>query len=308
MGKNIRQALKGSLDTVLFLALFAGGAALWAASNSPDLLFMSLAGAGGACFAGYKATRRRPAHEFIDAEDYGAYRKPVLFWRDVFVIFAAVFIFRGFFYSWFSIPSNSMQPTLTAGDFVLVDRSRYGFRVPVFNIRLSEGAAPERGDIIVFHHPESGVVYIKRVMAAPGDGIVVGGSGVAVNGKPLEIRTGGGGADWTAPGYYERLPDGGWHLIMRDLRARSVIHGAPDEAYCDLRDGGLALHCVVPEDRYFVLGDNRDHSNDSRFWGFVKRGDIIGPAVGVIFNYGDWSRVNLPLALLDSPGGGGENP
>ncbi|MBE8158289.1 MAG: signal peptidase I, partial [Betaproteobacteria bacterium] len=307
MEKNIKRAVKNSLDSILFLALFAGGAALWAASNSPDLLFMALTAAGGACFAGYAAARRRPAHEFIDAEDYAAYRKPVLFWRDVFVIFAAVFIFRGFFYSWFSIPSNSMQPTLTTGDFVLVNRSQYGFRLPVFNIPLSAGAPPRRGDIIVFHHPESGVVYIKRIMAAPGDGVTVGAAGVAVNGNLLATREDGAPGDGAnsavrrdSPRHYEQLPEGG-HFILRDARARSVIHRPPDERYCELRDGGLALHCVVPEDRYFVLGDNRDHSNDSRFWGFVRRADIIGPAVRVIFNYGDWARFNLSLRLLDAP-------
>ena len=302
----MKQAFKNWLDSLLCVALFAGGAALWAASNSPDLLFMALAAAGGGCFAGYKTARRRPAHEFIDAEDYHAYRKPVLFWRDVFIIFAAVFIFRGFFYSWFSIPSNSMQPTLTVGDFVLVNRSQYGFRLPVFNIPFSPGTPPRRGDVIVFHHPQSGVVYIKRIMAAPGDGIDVGSGGVAINGKPLETQADGihdyaldSSFRRDAPRHYEQLPGGGWHSILRESRARSVIHKPPDERYCELRNGGLAVHCVVPENRYFVLGDNRDHSNDSRFWGFVKRENIIGPAVRVMFNYGDWSRFNLSLRLSD---------
>ena len=106
------------LDSLLPAAVVAGAAALWAAGKSPDLLFMTLAAVTGALYFSYAFFRRRPAHHFAGAGEYKTYRQPVILWRDFFVIFLVVFVFRGFFYNWFSIPSNSMQPTLTVGDFV----------------------------------------------------------------------------------------------------------------------------------------------------------------------------------------------
>ena len=194
-----------------------------------------------------------------------------------------------------------MQPTLTVGDFVLVDRRKYGVRLPVFNTRLSAGENPQRGDIIVFRHPHNGVVYIKRVMAAPGDGIVLqAGGGVAVNGAELSARAEGiyRYDDFGEGGRFaEQMPGGGWHWILRDADSRGGVGAPPDDGYCQLRDGGLRLYCVVPSDRYFVLGDNRDHSSDSRSWGFVPRENIIGPALNVLFNFGDWSRTGDSLRL-----------
>ncbi len=289
------------LDSFLPAAVVAGAAALWVTGRSPDLLFMTLAAVTGVLYALYAFFRRRPAHHFAETGEYKNYRQPVALWRDFFVIFFAVFVLRGFFYNWFSIPSNSMQPTLTVGDFVMVDRRKYGFRLPVFNSRLSAGENPQRGDVIVFRHPRDGVVYIKRVMAVPGDRIALhAGGGVAINGAALPARSEGAYRydDFGETSRYaEQMPGGGWHWILRDARARGTAGAPPDEGYCSLRDGGLRLLCRMPSDRYFVLGDNRDHSNDSRFWGFVPRDDIIGPALNVLFNFGDWPRAGNSLRL-----------
>ena len=293
-------------DSLLAPAVVVFGICLWLFGQSPDLFFMGLTVVTGVLYAGYGFRRRRPAHQFVDVADYKNYRQPVMFWRECFVVFFVVFIFRGFFYSWFSIPSNSMQPTLIVGDFVFVDRSRYGFRLPVFNVRLSSGVAPQRGDIIVFHHPQDGVVYIKRIMAIPGDSIAVNAAGVSINEKPLSVEK-SGVHTYAAPGvaadrkgnkYYEQLP-GGWHAILRDNEYRNTINTFnPDKTYCRLQNGGLGVRCVVPPERYFVLGDNRDHSNDSRFWGFVSTDNIIGPAQNILFNYlGNFSRIGESLQL-----------
>lgn len=296
----MKQKLKNMADSMAVPAVIIGGAALWWFGRSPDLFFMGLSAATGALYAAYGMTRRRPPHQFVDVADYKNYRQPVTFWRECFLVFLLVFIFRGFFYSWFSIPSNSMQPTLFVGDFVFVDRHQYGFRMPWFNTRLSEGENPSRGDIIVFRHPSDDIVYIKRIMAIPGDRIAVRAAGVAINNQPLQ-RQKTGGHDYGRGEkikYYEETPSGGWHEILQDRDSNKITSVLPNETFCDLHDGGLMLLCRVPSDRYFVLGDNRDHSNDSRFWGFVPRDNIIGPAQNILFNYtGYLSRVGQSLRL-----------
>ena len=288
-------------DKAIVAVVAVGAAILWLVNKSPDLLLLTLSIVSGVLYAYYATTRRRPAHHFAEKSEYIAYRQPTILWRDFFVIFFVIFIFRGFFYSWFTIPSNSMQPTLTVGDFVLVDRRRYGFHLPVINSRLSKGEEPRRGDIVVFRHPQSEIVYIKRIMAVPGDSIALRAGGeVAINDIKLAARKQGdykydGGGDTVR--YAEKMPEDGWHFTLRDKNARGGIAIPPDSAYCGLRDGGLSMRCVVPSGHYFVLGDNRDHSSDSRFWGFVPRDNIIGPAQNVIVNIGEWSRAGKSLRL-----------
>ena len=297
----MKKSLLSMADAMAVPAVIIGAAALWWFGRSPDLFFMALTVATGVLYACYAIKRRRPAHQFVSHSDYKMYRQPVSFWRECFVVFLVVFVFRGFFYSWFSIPSNSMQPTLIVGDFVFVDRHRYGFRLPWFNTRLSSGEAPNRGDIIVFRHPQSKVVYIKRIIAVPGDRIAVRGTVVAINNTPLEKQLIGaynyGRGDRIK--YYEQTPAGNWHPLIHDRSGDKITGVLPNEAFCDLHDGGIRLLCRMPPDRYFVMGDNRDHSNDSRFWGFVTRDNIIGPAQNVLFNYtGSSSRIGLSLELL----------
>ena len=308
------RALKGALDSLVVWVVLAGAVVLWWAAQSPDVFFMLLTAVAGVLYAVYAARRRRPASDFVEAEEYVNYRHPVSLWRDFFLIFLIVFVFRGFFYNWFSIPSNSMQPTLTVGDFVLVDRKKYGVRVPVFNLRLSPGEDPQRGDVAVFHHPHTGVVYIKRIMAVPGDSITIYPDGVAINDAALAVQDDGvhqyaaSDSDYRRRSgrYYEQMPGGGWHWMLYDAGFRNVINRRPDEAYCQLRGGDRVLHCVVPPDRFFMLGDNRDHSNDSRFWGFVPRDNIIGPARSIMFNrlgifdFAALSRTGTSLLLQTS--------
>lgn len=308
--------LRTTLDTLLLWAVCICAFGLWWVVPSPDAFFMILAAVAGVLYAGYTALRRRPASDFSEAEEYGNYRHPVSLWRDFFLIFLVVFVFRGFFYNWFSIPSNSMQPTLTVGDFVLVDRKKYGFRIPVLNARLSQGEDPQRGDVVVFHHPREGVIYIKRIMAVPGDSIAVYPDGVVINQVRLTMRA-DGTHQYTAPGsdyqrrvnkHYERLPDGGWHWILHNGNIRTVFNRPSDEEHCRLEYGGLVLYCVVPADKFFMLGDNRDNSNDSRFWGFVPRRNIIGLAQNIIFNrlslfdFSALSRMGTSLLLQKTAG------
>ncbi|MDM5146806.1 signal peptidase I [Candidatus Persebacteraceae bacterium Df01] len=268
---------------------------------------MILSAGSGLLYAYYAITRR---------DDPPDFRKPIAFWRDIFFIFGAVFLFRGLIFNWFSIPSNSMQPTLIIGDYVLVDRNQYGFRLPVLNTRLSAGSPPQRGDVIVFRHPDSDVHFIKRIIAVPGDRIEIHNDGVEINGVLLESKPAepaayfySGESTGTSAGFrrhaarlVEKMPDAGWHDALNDGGVRNVVGTyPPDSEHCELRSGGRLLRCDLPEGEYFVLGDNRDHSNDSRYWGFVPEDNIVGPAVRIIFNFRDSGRVGQSLLLRATP-------
>lgn len=281
-------------------------------NTNTDVIFLSLTVITGLLYFYYAVTR---------LNDEGEFRKPVVFWRDLFLLLMAIFVFRGFFWDMRSIPSNSMQPTLHIGDRVLVKKYQYGYRLPVFNTRLSAGEDPKRGDIIVFRHPHDGVDYIKRIVALPGESFTYQNDEVLVNDERLEIYRaqenglyyyrgtqlrGAEGYRRRAVKFTERVPhrDGeGWHTILfDDDDSQPTILNSPDDNCKMLRySQGPALYCTLPKDHYFVLGDNRDNSKDSRYWGFVPRKNIIGPAVRVLFNFSEADRIGKPLSLYSSP-------
>ena len=232
-------------------------------------------------------------------------RKPVRFWGEIFVVLLVIFVFRGFMYDWFRIPSGSMRPTLEVGDFVLVKKSAFGVRIPETDLRITQGDDPQRGDVIVFRKPGGNIFYIKRVIGVPGDRVTYRGKKVLVNGSELNYaRLGTANGPRRLPHFAEEIPGRGWHDILLDGDL-SVFIRAPDADFCFLGRGGHSadLTCDVPPGRYFVLGDNRDHSQDSRFWGFVPRERIVGPAVRVVFNFvdWDWARAWSSLQLRDGP-------
>lgn len=233
-------------------------------------------------------------------------KKVVKLCRDAFFCLLAVFLLRAFYVDWFRIPSNSMLPTLTVGDIVLTDKNHYGVRLPILNTRLSAGAAPARGDIIVFKKPGGSLFYIKRIVGIPGDVVRYGDDKqLTINGAPaaLELLH-----TESAPPrlHLKEALGGGWHELYLEAGGE-VLFRPPDAEHCRLSQSaaGYILECTVPPRRYFVLGDNRDRSNDSRFWGFVPEESIVGPARRVIFNHRivtdlQWrqrERFWLPLAL-----------
>jgi signal peptidase I len=212
-----------------------------------------------------------------------------------FPVILIVFLLRSFLVEPFKIPSSSMVPTLLVGDFILVNKYTYGIRLPVVNKKLIPIGAPERGDVMVFRFPQDpSLDYIKRVVALPGDRIEYRNKRVIINGTPVPVRQ---VDDYLSKErmqfsrrFVERL-DGVEHEIL--LEDDSPAGFAPSPAFpfagnCNYNTSGLA--CTVPPGHYFVMGDNRDNSSDSRVWGFVPDENIVGRAFFIWLNLNELGR------------------
>jgi signal peptidase I len=205
-----------------------------------------------------------------------ARREPVVveYARAFFPVILVVFLIRSFLAEPFRIPSGSMMPSLFNGDFILVNKFSYGVRLPVVNERVVRVDDPKRGEVIVFRFPgDLSVNYIKRVVGVPGDHVVYKSKQLFINGKPMEQSERGpyfsphlGSAPGVVTRAVEQL-DGQRHEIL--------IVGGPDDGLAEFR---------VPAGHYFVMGDNRDQSNDSRYWGFVPDENLVGKAFLIWFS------------------------
>lgn len=214
-----------------------------------------------------------------------------LFW-----VVLGVFLFRSFAYEPFRIPSGSMLPTLHIGDFILVNKFDYGIRLPVANKKIVSLGTPKRGDVIVFRYPvDPSYDYIKRVVGLPGDVVEYTDKILYVNGKEM-TRT--DPVDWVAPDTMRTLTktnenlDGVIHMTAVDDRRPAGLLSRPYPAalkVCRYRENGFT--CRVPAESYFVMGDNRDNSEDSRYWGVVPDENIVGRAFFIWANFGDFSRI-----------------
>ena len=189
-----------------------------------------------------------------------------------FPVLAAVLCLRSFVAEPFRIPSSSMMPTLLVGDFILVNKFAYGLRLPINNHKVVSIGEPERGDVVVFHpphHPREDL--IKRVVGLPGDTVGYHGNKVTVNGRELPYRM---------EGVYEGLGQGA------DMTGASKLtEGLPGRPHFVLRRDDTPLpfqgegDWTVPDGHYFVMGDNRNNSEDSRFWGFLPEANLRGKAM-----------------------------
>ena len=203
--------------------------------------------------------------------------------RECFWVLLAVFLFRAFLLEPVRIPSESMMPTLLKGDFVAVSKYAYGIRNPFTGHVMIDTGSPSRGDIAVFRYPEDpDTAFIKRIIGLPGDTISYDES------KNLVIKPAGGAdpvtvpKEWTGMGEFSLAG----HPLKRGtedlLGVRHDILEAPDRAFplfaYKKQEGMPEGTWQVPEGMYFAMGDNRDNSRDSRFWGFVPAEDLIGPA------------------------------
>lgn len=223
-------------------------------------------------------------------------REPMLveYAKAFFPVIFAVLILRSFVIEPFRIPSNSMMPTLLTGDFILVSKYSYGLRLPVLNTKILDLGEPQRGDVIVFRFPHNPAVdYIKRVVGLPGDVIGYSDKRIVLNGEPVAQlpvgRYSGEGSGRGMTGAREALEnlDGVEHEILTRDEAPDLPPGC----------GRLALGPVeVPPGHYFVMGDNRDNSNDSRCWGFVPEDNLVGKAFAIWMHW-DGEREGLPIVF-----------
>jgi len=221
-------------------------------------------------------------------------------WLDwtagLFPVILAVFLLRSFLFEPFKIPSGSMIPTLLVGDLILVNKFHYGIRLPVINTKITEGTPPKRGDVMVFRYPpKPSLDYIKRVVGLPGDEVSYLNKQLSINGVPVESHQIADFFDEEsmryAKQYEEKLGEQSHRLLINDDRP-AFIPGAsefPNRDNCRYSVEGVV--CKVPPGHYFMMGDNRDNSLDSRYWGFVPDQNIVGRAFFVWMNFSSLSRI-----------------
>jgi signal peptidase I len=210
-----------------------------------------------------------------------------------FPVIALVFFLRSFLYEPFKIPSSSMVPTLQIGDLILVNKYQYGIRLPILNKKVIEVGNPQRGDVMVFKYPEDVKLdYIKRVVGVPGDTVTYRNKRLTVNGEQVSYKPLPDYLDDETLSYSQHFTEnlnGVSHEILTNPRAPSYVvnpHDFPDRNLCSYDTEGFT--CKVPAGQYFMMGDNRDNSLDSRYWGFVPDRNIVGKAFFIWLNLNDF--------------------
>jgi signal peptidase I len=222
-------------------------------------------------------------------------------WLDwtagLFPVILIVFLLRSFLFEPFKIPSGSMVPTLLVGDLILVNKFHYGVRLPVLNKKIIDNHDPKRGDVMVFRYPvDTRVDYIKRVVGVPGDEVAYLNQRLVINGQPVPTQPLGEFYDEDAMRYvpmFSELLGTVEHRILVDPRRPAFYGGDPKRfpMHENCRYPPEGVVCKVPPGHYFMMGDNRDNSQDSRFWGFVPDENIVGKAFFVWMNFGNLGRI-----------------
>ena len=318
-----------ALLTSLILAAFAGYIGAWYSGavegNFALLLFLATVVTGLYWLAErfYFLPKRRRAAEAIDSSlaernarlagkgitqvdtvDVKARERLFMqpWWLDwtagLFPVILVVFLLRSFLFEPFKIPSGSMMPTLLTGDLILVNKFTYGLRLPVINTKLTDGTPPARGDVMVFRYPpQPSLDYIKRVVGLPGDEVAYLNKKLTINGKPISKDAVPEFFDEEAMRYLKEYKEdlvGRQHYLLNDDSRRAGLSEAeimtfPNRENCRYSVDGVV--CKVPEGHYFMMGDNRDNSLDSRYWGFVPDKNIVGKAFFIWMNFGNLKRI-----------------
>lgn len=295
-------AIDGNFALLLFLATVVTGL-YWLAERFYFLPQRQLAAAAlEAQAVSRKAELTKLGIEKVDG-DVSEAKKNLLaqpWWLDwtagLFPVIIAVFLLRSFLFEPFKIPSGSMVPTLQIGDLILVNKYHYGIRLPVINTKITEGNAPQRGDVMVFRYPpKPSLDYIKRVVGVPGDEVAYLNKRLTINGKPVATSALPEFFDEDTMRYFKQFEEtvgDHKHGVLNDDSRPAFVPGADAfEFKSNCRYSVEGVECKVPEGHYFMMGDNRDNSLDSRYWGFVPDKNIVGRAFFVWMNFGNPKRI-----------------
>ena len=242
-----------------------------------------------------RRVQRLQSQGTAQAELEAAQREPLMveYARAFFPVILIVFLLRSFLVEPFRIPSGSMLPSLLVGDFILVNKFKYGIRIPVANIKVLDISSPKRGDVMVFRFPDNPKDnYIKRVIGLPGDRIVYRNKQLEINGKPM-------------PQALMELPYSYKEVGERYISGKQYTEDLDGVKHAILVSQNVqqeTLEFTVAPGHYFVMGDNRDHSNDSRYWGPVPEANLVGKAFLVWFSWDvangggvNWRRIGMSI-------------
>jgi signal peptidase I len=296
--------IEGNFALLLFLATVVTGL-YWLAER---FYFLPSRLAAVTALESASAQRKAELHKMgisqVDS-DLSEARLQVLrqpWWLDwtagLFPVIIAVFFLRSFLVEPFKIPSGSMIPTLLVGDLILVNKFHYGLRLPVIHTKITEGTAPQRGDVMVFRFPpRPSQDYIKRVVGIPGDEVAYVNKRLTINGRPVVTTTVSDFFDEDMVRYFKQFEEtlgDQKHRLLNDEDRRAgfaevEIADFPNRQNCRYSVEGVV--CKVPAGHYFMMGDNRDNSQDSRYWGFVPEKNIVGKAFFVWMNFSSLKRI-----------------
>lgn len=211
--------------------------------------------------------------------------------RSFFLMLLLVWVVRSFIFDHNRVPSGSLKPTVLSGDFILVNKFAYGVRLPILNTKIWHLGAPKRGDIALFRYPnDPSIIYVKRVIGLPGDHVIYHNKILTINDKEVSQEFIGldldseNGLTTPVKVYMENL-DGIKHKIFIK----------PDH------ENDADVDVIVPDNNYFMMGDNRDSSADSRYWGFMPEQNLVGKALGIWMNFNtddftiQWKRIGTKI-------------
>jgi len=225
-------------------------------------------------------------------------RKKILQETKVFLLMLLVICsLRSALADWNDVPTGSMKPTIEEGDRVVVNKLAYDLKVPFTTYEIVKWGDPTRGDIVVLFSPADGVRLVKRVVGIPGDKIVYRNKRLTINGEPVPVQATGFYTDGELnylrlPTFLEKLGDKNHQMMIVPAQPPvdlAQVRQFPHRENCEYNDDGFS--CTVPAGNYFMMGDNRDQSSDSRYWGFVPDDHIKGRAFLVWMNFGDFKRI-----------------